>query len=136
MIGETTRKVKIFIVDSRDNQRLGKLVAQHINPGCIVHTDGWRAYDAIDWPGLGIRRHRHVHLNNQNRRNFEHSNLIEGLWSVIKGNTRRQYNAVTGSLRLEDYLLEAKMRRDFREHIHRRDLLDAYSNLLVEAYRQ
>ena len=25
MISETTRKVKIFIVDSRDNQRLGKL---------------------------------------------------------------------------------------------------------------
>jgi len=65
MIGETTRKVKIFIVDSRDNQRLGKLVAQHINPGCIVHTDGWRACGAIDWPGLGIRRHRHVHLNNR-----------------------------------------------------------------------
>ena len=50
MIGETTRKVKIFILYSRDNQRLGNLVAQLINPGCIVHTDGWRAYDAIDWP--------------------------------------------------------------------------------------
>jgi len=91
LIGETSRRVKLFIVDARNQDRLGAIVIRHIAHGCTVHTDGWGAYQAIDWAGMGLVSHRHVHLKNLNRRNFEHSHLIEGLWSVLKGHTRRMY---------------------------------------------
>lgn len=91
LIGETSRRVKLFIVDARNHERLGVIVSRHIARGCTVHTDGWGAYQAIDWAGMGLVRHRNVHLNNLNRRNFEHCHLIEGLWSVFKGHTRRMY---------------------------------------------
>jgi len=51
IIGEVTKRCKLFIVEARNAEQLGAIVAAHIGQGRNnqVHIDGWGAYRRIDW---------------------------------------------------------------------------------------
>ncbi len=85
-----------------------KTIVTKIIAADIVNMDGWGAYNAIDWEGMQLQRSVHVHRDNLARRNFEHSNLIEGLCNVLKGYTTRTYISTSGSFYLKIILWKLK----------------------------
>lgn len=133
IVGEVTGRAKLFVVDVRNAQRLGPIVATQIVGGrdYVVNTDGWGAYEAIDWAGLGLIRVKHIHANNLERRTMEHSNLIEGIWGQIKQHTKRMYCSISGSKDLEHYLFEAKWRRDMALFVPTERFLLHFSQFLL-----
>jgi hypothetical protein len=57
-----------------------------------------------------MKHSAHVH---EGKRDMFHSNLVEGLWSVLKGYTRRIYIGMSGTnLCFERFLFEALWRRE------------------------
>jgi transposase-like protein len=44
----------LYFVDDRKASTLAPLIAKHIEPGTDVHTDGWKAYQSIDWKGMAL----------------------------------------------------------------------------------
>ena len=47
---------------------------------------------------MRLRHERHIKktVNNEDVRTFEQSNLIEGLWGVMKQNIKHSYNTLIG----------------------------------------
>ena len=52
---------KVFLVNDRTTETIQNLLEEHCEIGCMVHHDGWRAYENIDWNGLGLLHEEHIH---------------------------------------------------------------------------
>lgn len=91
------------------------LIEENVEAGSHIHSDGWRAYQSINWERLGMTHERHIHVSRRGleRRTMAHSNLIEGLWGVLKYHIKHVYNTLPGSDNLEAFLYEALWRREF-----------------------
>lgn len=104
-------KLGLWCVNDRKTETISSIIAQHVSDGAVVHTDGWKAYDGIDWEGLNLYRERHIH-NGKEERTMEHSNHIEGAWADLKGHCKRIYNSIPGvGEHYECYIWEALFRR-------------------------
>ena len=70
------------IVDQRDAATLLPIIERHINPGTIVWSDGWAAYNRV--AGLpGVAGHQTVNHSIQfiNPRTGVHTNAAESYWN-------------------------------------------------------
>jgi IS1 family transposase len=104
---------KIFVVGDRTTETLEELIKNHCERNTVVHRDGWKAYAAINWKGLSMFHKERIHMNaNGERRTMEHSNLIEGLWAVLKNYMNRIYNSRSGvDKSVKHFLYEALWRK-------------------------
>jgi IS1 family transposase len=98
LIQEDGEIAKIFNVTNRTTSTLKKLIRDNCEPGSIIHSDGWAAYQAIPWEILEMTHVRHVKksANSEEIRTFKHSNLIEGLWGNLKAHIKHSYNTLIG----------------------------------------
>ena len=73
------------IVPRRDAATLLPIVAQHVLPGTIVHSDEWRAYNRINTLPL-VAAHRTVNhsLNFVDPGTGVHTQHIESYWNQVK----------------------------------------------------
>ena len=79
----TERKVFLKILENRTSETLASLILEHIRPGSIVNTDGWRGY-------LDISAHNYEHLVVNHSIEFKNmvteacTNTAEGTNNAIK----------------------------------------------------
>ena len=76
-----------FLVECENNHRdhhtLVRLIKQHVCPGTVIITDGWRGY-------VNLSHHGYYHEDVNPWRNFvnpvtgAHTNTIEGCWFHVK----------------------------------------------------
>ncbi len=83
-----TRRVALRITDSRGQDALEQFVADSVQPGTLVVSDKWYAYEAL--PLLGYPHESWNHSTGQ----FAGTNQIEGLWSSMKRHFRKLYGCV------------------------------------------
>ena len=98
--------IRLEICERRDATTLGNIMARHVAPGSIVHTDSWRGYARLTSLGFDHRQVNHsvefVAIDGT------HTQRIESQWRAI----RRRFSQ--GGIRHEDiadYLIEYAWRR-------------------------
>ena len=100
----------------RGKKELWRCISECIRPGTKLVTDGWRAYTFMPWEELDIEWSFVNHSREFVNWEGEHTNRIEGQWSVLKRWLRERYSG-----RLPDpnvlylYLFEFVWRRG-RQH--------------------
>ena len=75
------------VVERRDAQTLQSIIRSVTVAGSTIVTDGWRAYQGLSNHGLfhwSVDHSRHF-VNPYHRK---HTNRIEGLWALIRGDLR------------------------------------------------
>jgi len=83
----------VKIVPNRETETLQEVIERHVARGTLVKTDGWKAYETVQWDQLGMEHKVTCHNFNQNgTTNFANSYAIEGLWGELKPSTLRVYN--------------------------------------------
>ena len=93
ILGGTERGSKeCFLVECNNNHRdhhvLIPIIKQHVRPGTLIITDGWKGY-------LPITKHGYLHEDVNHSRNFvnpstgAHTNTIEGCWFHVKRHLQR-----------------------------------------------
>ena len=98
--------IRLEICERRDAATLGDIVARHVAPGSIVHTDSWRGYARL--PSLVFDHHQVNHSVEFVAPDGTHTQRIESQWRAI----RRRFSQ--GGIRHEDiadYLIEYAWRR-------------------------
>ena len=82
---EVTEQRRLFavVVNARDNQTLNELILQHVLPGSIVVTDGWKGYSQFKQNELFSHQSVNHSMEYVNVAGF-HTNHIEGTWNGIK----------------------------------------------------
>eukprot|EP01022_Parablepharisma_sp_SALTPOND_P010340 TRINITY_DN14262_c0_g1_i1.p1 TRINITY_DN14262_c0_g1~~TRINITY_DN14262_c0_g1_i1.p1 ORF type:complete len:331 (+),score=20.23 TRINITY_DN14262_c0_g1_i1:332-1324(+) len=86
-----TANVRVFCVENRNADIITKLFSTHVNPGTVVWTDMWRAYNVLG--GLGYQHHV-VNKTTGFGHGTKTTNRIESIWSQLKVTrqfTRRVY---------------------------------------------
>lgn len=117
MIQENNQNCKIFIVTDRTASTLANLIKQNCESGSIIHSDGWAAYERINWNTLEIKHEQHIHQKSKGKlRTFERCHLIEGLWGELKYLIKHIYNTLPGNEDIfELFIQEAMWRRSLRK---------------------
>lgn len=94
IIGERTHEVNLSVVDDRTAPTLEAIMTNHLARGGVVHSDGWAAYNQINFAAMVLNWERHVHaIQNGLIRDFQHANLVEGLWFDLQHYIRSIYVA-------------------------------------------
>ena len=76
-------KVYTEIVPDCSRATLQGIIRGHIEPGSVIHSDGWPGYNGL--VDVGYEKHFRVdHLNNEFVRGKVHINGIEGFWGFSK----------------------------------------------------
>jgi len=76
-------KVYTEIVPDAKKRHLQAIIRGRVDPGSIIHTDGWRGYDGL--VDLGYEKHFRVHHGKSEFvRGRSHINGIEAFWSFAK----------------------------------------------------
>ena len=107
-----TTKSFMVVVEDRSAATLIPIIQQYIWPGSVIISDEWRAYSTLS--SLG-----YTHQTVNHSRNFvdpgtgAHTNSIEGYWSVVKRQMRRQGVMNTTNDLFPTYLLESLWRKRF-----------------------
>ena len=55
------RSCRIAIVNYRTTETIQKLIFKYVKPGTTIHSDGWRAYNGIEWEKYNYHWIRNVH---------------------------------------------------------------------------
>ncbi len=108
------------VVPNCTKKTLQAIIRGKVEPGSIVHTDGWRAYDGLVDVGYG-KHYRVRHNEREYALGTNHINGIESFWSYAKRRLA-QFNGVPA----RTFLLHLK-ESEFRFN-HRHD--DLYKVLL------
>lgn len=83
-----TRKVMLRITNSRSQEALEGFVTDYVQPGSLVVSDKWYAYQEL--PLLGYGHESWNHSTGQ----FAGTNQAEGIWSSMKRYLRKLYGSV------------------------------------------
>lgn len=87
-----------------------------LRQGIIVNTDGWKGYRKIHWRENGLVQSEHIHgKEGSMRRDFRHSNRVEGLWGQIKTAIISTYVSIPGVKEWLDFVFEAAYRARLHE---------------------
>ena len=85
---ERTPERRVFLVPVAitDAETLTEIIQDHVLPGSVVHTDGWRAYSAIE-SRLGLTHQVVNHsLGYKDAQTGVHTNTVEGTNFALKRN--------------------------------------------------
>jgi len=102
-----TQKVFVLPVPCRNTETLLPIIRKYVAPGSIIHTDQWRAYDAL-------RNENYIHRTVNHSTNFVnpdtgvHTQNIERLWRDMRASIPR-YG--TRDYHFEHYLAEFLFKR-------------------------
>ena len=76
-------KVYTEVVPDCAKSTLQGIIRGRVDPGSIIHSDGWRGYDGL--VDLGFKKHYRVsHGQNEFARGRSHINGIESFWAFAK----------------------------------------------------
>lgn len=91
---------------------LQAIIRGRVTPEAVIHSDGWRGYDAL--VDVGYSKHFRVsHGTNEFVRRTTHVNGIEGFWSFAKRRLRK-FNGVS-ALTFKLHLKECEYRFNKRK---------------------
>ncbi len=77
-------------------------------PYTVVHSDAHPMYKSIQWENMRMAQLIHIHKGS---RDLFHSNLIEGVWWVLKKQIRKMYSQIQ-SKGIENFIFKAWYRRE------------------------
>lgn len=94
MFGILKRGGRIYpeVVPNCTKKTLQAIIRGKVEPGSVVHTDGWRAYDGLVDAGYG-KHYRVRHNEGEYALGSNHINGIESFWSYAKRRLA-QFNGV------------------------------------------
>ena len=81
-----TKQAFALVVPDRTSSTLLEEIANHIEPGSIIHSDTWKSYQAIEQ----IPNRDYIHLNVNHSKNFvnpetgSHTQSVERMWRDLK----------------------------------------------------
>ena len=127
-----SKKLRLDIINERNEENLKTFIINHIVPGTHIVTDGWPSYDFLD--GYDSVWTHEIHLHAQGDWGYgEHStSKIEVTWSRIKNQITSIYNIIPKTNYIY-YIREA----EFRFNICKRnnsEKLDLFKNILKSVY--
>lgn len=111
---ERTQEKRTFFVpvETRNAATLLPIIARHVLPGSVVHTDLWRAYSNIE-RDLGL-----LHFTVNHSESFVnpvtgvHTNTIEGTWNGLKICISPRNRTRDG---IESHIAEFQWRRNHKD---------------------
>ena len=125
----TTHSFMVVVLD-RSAATLLPIIQTYIRPGTLIISDEWRAYCRI--PSLGYTHQTVIHSQNfVDPATGAHTNSIEGYWSCVKRQLRKQGVMNTSSKLFPTYLLEAMWRKRFSGE----DLFEKLMDSIREQYQ-
>ena len=105
-------KVYTEIVPDCAKATLQGIIRGRVDPGSIIHSDGWRGYDGL--VDLGYKKHYRVnHGANQFANNKSHINGIESFWAFAKGRLNKFHGIADSTFYL--HLKECEFRFNYRD---------------------
>ena len=124
-----TTKSFMVVVEDRSAATLIPIIQRYIRPGSVIISDEWRAYSTLS--SLG---YTHQTVNSSNTfvdpSTGAHTNSIEGYWSCVKRQMRRQGVMNTTNDLFPTYLLKSM----WRKHFCREDLFEKLLSCISEQY--
>lgn len=124
---ETKDRFAIRVPD-RSAKTLLPLIQEHVEAGTTIHSDSWKAYDAID-----SLPEAYTHLKVNHSKNFvdpqtgSHTQNVERMWRELK-RVRRRYEGIN-SIDIDDHIAEFLWRE--RNHVTRKNAFGNAINLIV-----
>ena len=107
-----TTKSFMVVVDDRSAATLIPIIQRYIRPGTLIISDEWRAYSTLS--SLGYTHQMVNHSQNfVDPSTGAHTNSVEGYWSCVKRQMRRQGVMNTTNDLFPTYLLESLWRKRF-----------------------
>jgi transposase-like protein len=103
-------RVRSHMVQDTGAKTLQGIVRDNVNPGSMVVTDGWAAYNGLDRDYL----HQSVDHKAEFVRGIVHSNGIENFWSLLKRSIKGTYVSVE-PFHLDAYVAEQAFRFNERK---------------------
>jgi transposase len=91
-ICEETNEIFMEWTFCRDSVVMKYIIKEHVGPGTIIATDGWRAYNIIDKDALLSSQYTHRTVNHKYEfvaKDGTHTQKIERLWGEFKQWKRR-----------------------------------------------
>ncbi len=104
-------KVYTEIVPDCSKTTLQAIIRGHVDPGTVIHSDGWRGYDGL--VDIGFDKHFRVHHGeNEFASGERHINGIESFWSYAKRRLAKFNGIAEHTFYL--YLKETEFRFNYR----------------------
>lgn len=117
MVERDTNTCMMVAVEDRSAATLLPIIAQHVQPGTRIITDGWQAYNQLPLPH-DVVNHR-LHFVDPNDPTL-HTNTVEGSWALCKA----KFRAMHGT---SDALFESHMQEYLWRRIHQNNV---FGNIL------
>jgi len=110
IVSRATGDARVFIVENRSSAVINEIVKKNIQVGARIYTDFWKGY--TDLNSLGYD-HRAVNKTGIGSGHAAETNLIESLWSEIKG-FAAIYSKAIPAKNADLFVCEMIFRRDMR----------------------
>ena len=111
-IAERDGRIIAGPIDDASTATLQPVITDNVEPGTIVSTDEWPAYNGL--ASAGFRHGRVNHSVKEYVSGIHHTNTLEGHWSQLKRSIRGTHVHVSAK-HLWKYVAEFSFRRNFRE---------------------
>ena len=83
IIDNVNHKVHVEFVEKRDVNCIIPIITRHVNPGCVINSDGAKVYKTLD--KMNYEHHTVIHKEHfVNPIDGSHTNWIENFWSNLK----------------------------------------------------
>ena len=116
-------KVYTEIVPDCAKATLQGIIRGRVDPGSIIHSDGWRGYDGL--VDLGYKKHCRVnHGANQFANSKSHINGIESFWAFAKGRLNKFHGIADSTFYL--HLKECEFRFNYRDQDFTKSILKMF----------
>jgi len=113
MIGGVNRQftdLSLDIIKDREQDSLEGFLVNNVKVDSLITTDGWSAYDDIEWYGYGHQ------IDNHSKGQLKRSVPIERVWALFKTLIRRTYHHIWKE-KLPEYMVEFEARFNHKEII-------------------
>ena len=109
IFSETTKQIRMEVLENRSIQSLAQFIDKYILPGTIIKSDGYPSYpEAVRRSGCEhiIVNHNRGFLNE----NGDHTNSIESVWSSLKIEIRNRRGVMFH--KLSEYINEYQLMKE------------------------
>ena len=135
LIERSSNRIILYPVDNRDAAALTAIIQRHVEPGSHIYTDGWSAYNQLNYLGFQHFTVVHKHTIKQVYHNTVsgdditvHTNMIECAWKHAKDYFRRMNGS--NMKNFESHIANIMM----RNHNPRINRYEAFFDLLKTVY--